>query len=80
MLRQLAFIPQHQFHVLVNFSGQDERVLAVLPNEAGKFRVVDQGKVIAEVNFEHNNCICCKGKLKRTVLSQLEHQIKNHYA
>ncbi|AYL97187.1 hypothetical protein [Mucilaginibacter celer] len=80
MLRRLAFIPQHQFHVLINFSKQDERVLAVLPNEAGRFRVVDQGNVIAEVDFDHDNCVCCKGRLKRKVLSQLSHQIKEHYA
>jgi hypothetical protein len=79
MLQQIAFIPQHQFHVLINFKN-DERAVAVLPNEAGRFRVVDQGKVIAEVNFDKNNSVtCCQGKLARGVITQLEHQIKSHY-
>ncbi|WP_183563918.1 hypothetical protein [Mucilaginibacter sp. SP1R1] len=80
MLQQIAFIPQHQFHVLINFKG-DERIIAVLPNEAGRFRVVDQGKVIAEVNFnQEQDFVCCQGKLEANIMTQLEHQIKNHYA
>jgi Fe-S cluster biogenesis protein NfuA len=80
MLQQIAFIPQHQFHVLINFSGEDERIVAVLPNDAGNFRVVDQGKTIAELNLDKGCCTCYKGKLKKNVMAQLEHQIKNHYA
>jgi hypothetical protein len=82
MLQQIAFIPQHQFHVLINFK-DDERIVAVLPNkEAGRFRVVDQGKVIAEVNFDRkkSNIVCCHGKLEDNIMAQLAHQIKNHYA
>jgi len=85
MLQPIAFIPQHQFHVLIDFK-DDERIVAVLPNEAGRFRVVDQGKVIAEVDLEKNkhNLVCCQGKLENNVLAQLEHQIiryyENHYA
>jgi len=80
MLRQIAFIPQHQFHVLVNFKG-DERVLAVLPNEAGEFRVVDQGKIIAEVNVnKDNNVVCSQGKLEDNIMLQLEYYIKSHYS
>jgi len=81
MLQQIAFIPQHQFHVLINFK-DDERIVAVLPNkEAGRFRVVDQGKVIAEVNFDRkkSNIVCCQGKLEDNIMAQLAHQIKNHY-
>ncbi|MFC0516977.1 hypothetical protein ACFFGT_22400 [Mucilaginibacter angelicae] len=80
MLQQIAFIPQHQFHVLINFSGEDERIVAVLPNEAGGFRVVDQGKIIAELNLNKGSCTCYKGKLKKDIMTQLERQIKNHYA
>lgn len=80
MLQQIAFMPQHQFHVLINFSGEDERILAILPNEAGNFRVVYQGKTIAELNLDKDGCTCYKGKLKKNVMAQLEHQIKNHYA
>ncbi|MDR6940479.1 hypothetical protein [Mucilaginibacter pocheonensis] len=79
MLQQIAFIPQHQFHVLINFK-DDERILAILPSEAGRFRVVDQGKVIAEVGFKEHSFICCQGKLDNNIMTQLEHQIKNHYA
>lgn len=80
MLRQIAFIPQHQFHVLINFK-DDERILAILPNEAGRFRVIDQGKVIAEVdcNNEHH-FICCRGELDDNIMAQLEQKIKNRYA
>jgi len=79
MLQQIAFIPQRQFHVLINFKN-DERVVAVLPNEAGKFRVVDQGKIIAEVNFDENrNVVCCQGKLEDKIMAQLAQHIKNHY-
>lgn len=79
MLQQIAFIPQHQFHVLINFRN-DERVVAVLPNEAGRFRVVDQGKVIAEVNItEDSNVVCCQGKLEDNIMAQLAYYIKSHY-
>jgi hypothetical protein len=81
MLQQIAFIPQHQFHVLINFKN-DERSVAVLPNEAGSFRVVDQGKIIAEVNFDkdRHSVVCCRGKLNHHVMSQLSNQIESHYA
>jgi len=80
MLQQIAFMPQHQFHVLINFKN-DERAVAVLPNEAGRFRVVDQGKVIAEVKLnEDKDFVCCRGKLKDSVMRQLANQIKNHYS
>ncbi|WP_184545214.1 hypothetical protein [Mucilaginibacter sp. FT3.2] len=79
MLQQIAFIPQHQFHVLINFRN-DERVVAILPNEAGKFRVIDQGKVIAEVNFnEDSSVVCCQGKLEDNIMAQLAYHIKSHY-
>ncbi|SDQ00236.1 hypothetical protein SAMN05428975_5318 [Mucilaginibacter sp. OK268] len=80
MLQQIAFIPQHQFHVLINFK-DDERIVAVLPNEAGRFRVVDQGKVIAEVDLDNSkhSVVCCQGKLEDNVLAQLKHQIIHHY-
>lgn len=80
MLQQIAFMPQHQFHVLIDFAGEDQRIVAVLPNEAGKFRVVDQGKIIAELNLNEGCCTCYKGKLRKNVMAQLEHQIKIHYA
>ncbi|WP_295717836.1 hypothetical protein [Mucilaginibacter sp.] len=80
MLQQIAFLPQRQFHVLINFKN-DERVVAILPNEAGKFRVVDQGKIIAEVNFDENrSVVCCQGKLEDNIMAQLAFHIKSHYA
>ena len=81
MLQQIAFIPQHQFHVLINFKN-DERAVAVLPNEAGKFRVVDQGKIIAEVNFDKNRrcVVCSRGRLANRIMAELAHHIKSYYA
>jgi hypothetical protein len=80
MLQQIAFIPQRQFHVLINFK-DDERIVAILPNEAGRFRVVDQGKIIAEVNFnEERDFVCSLGNLDDNIMAQLEYQIINHYA
>ncbi|MGF7037980.1 hypothetical protein [Mucilaginibacter lappiensis] len=80
MLQQIAFIPQRQFHVLINFK-DDERIVAILPNEAGRFRVVDQGKIIAEVNFnEECDFVCSLGNLDDNIMAQLEYHIKNRYA
>jgi hypothetical protein len=80
MLQQIAFIPQRQFHVLINFK-DDERIVAILPNEAGRFRVVDQGKIIAEVNFNKEcDFVCSQGNLDDNIMAQLEYQIKNRYA
>ena len=80
MRQQTSFYPERQFHVLVNFSN-DERSLAVLPNDDGKFLVVDQGKVLGEIGFDkHLNCVSCECELDDNILSQLNSEIRNHYS
>ena len=79
MGQQSAFYPEHQFHVLINFN-DDERSVAVLPDETGKFLVVDQGKVLGEIDFDkHFNCVCAKCELEAAILAQLNREIKGHY-
>jgi hypothetical protein len=80
MRQQSGFLPEHQFHVLINFK-DDERSLAVLPDEKGKFLVVDQGKVLGQLGFDkHLNCVSCHCELDATTLAQLNSEIKNHYS
>ena len=80
MRQQTSFYPERQFHILVNFSN-DERSLAVLPDDAGKFLVVDQGKVLGELGFDkHLNCASCECELDDNILSQLNSEIRNHYS
>ena len=80
MRQQTSFYPERQFHILVNFSN-DERSLAVLPDDTGKFLVVDQGKVLGELGFDkHLNCVSCECELDDNILSQLNSEIRNHYS
>ncbi|MDB5023705.1 MAG: hypothetical protein JWP78_1460 [Mucilaginibacter sp.] len=80
MRHQSAYYPEHQFHVLINFK-DDERSVAVLPDETGKFLVVDQGKVLGELGFDkHLNCVSCECALDETILKQLNSEIRNHYS
>ncbi|HEY4196597.1 MAG TPA: hypothetical protein VGM63_13730, partial [Mucilaginibacter sp.] len=68
------------FHILVNFSN-DERSLTVLPNDSGKFLVVDQGKVLGELGFDKQlNCVSCECELDDNILNQLHSEIRNHYS
>ncbi|MGZ3751851.1 MAG: hypothetical protein ACXVB0_16340 [Mucilaginibacter sp.] len=79
MKQQSAFYPEHQFHVLINFD-DDERSVAVLPDDAGKFLVVDQGKVLGQIDFDkHFNCVCAQCELEAAILAQLNKEIKDHY-
>jgi hypothetical protein len=80
MRQQTSFYPERQFHVLINFN-DDERSVAVLPNETGSFLVVDQGKVLGELGFDKQlNCVSCECELDETILSQLNSQIRNHFS
>ena len=80
MRQQTSFYPERQFHILVNFSN-DERSLAVLPDDAGKFLVVDQGRVLGELGFDkHLNCVSCECELDDNIVSQLNSEIRNHYS
>jgi hypothetical protein len=79
MLQQPAFMPQRQFHVLINLENK-ERHLTVLPNHKGRFRVIEQGKILGEVDYTpHNRCICSTGRLRKPVMHQLEKHIKDYY-
>jgi len=80
MIQRTAFYPERQFHLLINFN-DDERSLAVLPDNAGKFLVVDQGKVLGQLGFDkHLNCVSCDCELDDRIIHQLHVGIKNHYS
>lgn len=80
MLQQLGFMPQRQFHVLVNLANKEYN-LTVLPNASGRFCVIEQGKVLGEVDFTpQNKCVCSKGRLKKTMIHQLEDHIRSYYS
>lgn len=80
MLRSASFIPEHQFHVLINLKG-DDHCMAVLPNESGEFLVVEQGSVLGLLRFNKTGtCIANHGGLEAEALSQLTEEIKSHYS
>ena len=80
MLRASKFLPQRQFHLLINFNN-DERSVAVLPDETGKFLVVDQGRVLGELDYDKQlNCVSAKCELDKYILAQLNKGIRNHYS
>jgi hypothetical protein len=80
MLQQTEFMPQRQFHVLISNADREHR-LTVLPDQRGRFRVIEQGKVLGEVDFTpQHTCVRRKGRLKKSVVSQLENHIKNYYS
>ena len=80
MVRSSVFIPEHQFHVLIDHNG-DEHSVAVLPNEAGKFLIIDQGKTLGLLQFNSKgDCVSIHGHIEADVLSQLTSQIKDHYS
>ena len=80
MRQQTSFYPERQFHLLINFN-DDERSLAVLPDESGQFLVVDQGKVLGQLGFDkHLNCVSIECELDERIIHQLHAGIKNHYS
>lgn len=80
MIQQTAFRPEQQFHVLINFR-DDERSVAVLPDDAGTFLVVDQGQVLGQLGFDkHLNCVSCECELDEAILRQLNSEIRNHFS
>lgn len=79
MLQQSGFFPQRQFHVLINLPGE-ELNLTVLPHNDGHFRVIKHGEVLGEVDITPDQtCVRRSGKLKKSVMDQLEQHIKNYY-
>ncbi|MFI5160790.1 MAG: hypothetical protein ACHQHN_05905 [Sphingobacteriales bacterium] len=80
MITVSKFFPERQFHVLINFK-DDERSVAVLPNDAGNFLVVDQGIVLGQLDYDKQlNCVAAKCELDSTILSQLKRAIRNHFS
>lgn len=83
MLPKAEFNPEYQFHVLLNFA-DDLRSVAVVPSlpgrPSGRFLVVDQGKVLGHLLItEKQACVCYKGNIAPSIVSQLEDEIKGHY-
>lgn len=80
MMPRTKFYPQHQFHVLINFQ-DDERSVAVLPDDSGKFLVVDQGKVLGQFDFDkHLNCVSTYCHLDDNIIAQLNNGIRSHFS
>ncbi len=79
MDQQFAFLPEHQFHVLLKID-ETEHPVTVLPDEKGKFLIVDQGQVLGQVDFDRQfNCIAARGAVDVAILAQLNRHIKDHY-
>lgn len=80
MLPRTKFYPQRQFHLLINFKN-DERSVAVLPDDAGKFLVVDQGTVVGEFDYDKQlNCVSSHCHLDDNIIAQVKKGIRNHYS
>jgi hypothetical protein len=78
MSQQPAFMPQRQFHVLVN-DANEEHNITVLPDPTGNFKVIKGGEVLAEVTYTRKSKIVCyKGGLKQALMDQLEYHISNY--
>lgn len=78
MEQSTAFLPERQFHLLINFDKTDHNV-AVLPDRSGKFLVVDQGKVLGQMDFDRNfNCIAYQSELDAVTIAELNLKIKEH--
>lgn len=79
--QQSGFYPERQFHLLINFNN-DERSVALLPDETGKFLVIDQGKILGELGFDKQlNCVISELEdLDEAVLNQLNMGVKDHFA
>jgi hypothetical protein len=80
MSQQTGFMPQRQFHVLVNEANEDQ-LLTVMPDPEGNFRVIKQGEVLCEINYRpKSKFVCYKGKLKKALMDQLEQHINSYYS
>jgi len=74
------FYPQRQFHVLINFKN-DQRSVAVLPDDSGKFLVVDQGTVLGQFDYDTQlNCVSAYCQLDDSIITQVKKGIRNHYS
>jgi hypothetical protein len=79
MSQQSGFIPQRQFHILVN-DANVEHNLTVMPGMQNNFRVIKEGEVLGEVTYTpESKIVCYKGRLKKALMTQLEKHISNYY-
>lgn len=80
MSQQTGFMPQRQFHVLIN-DANEEHDFTLMPDVKGNFKVIKQGEVLGEVNCQPKSKITCyKGKLKQALMNQLEKHIDTYYS
>jgi hypothetical protein len=78
MSQQPGFMPQRQFHVLIN-DANEELNITVLPDPTGNFRVIKGGEILAEVNYTpKSKIVCYKGRLKQALMDQIENHISNY--
>ena len=80
MITRAKFHAQRQFHLLINFKN-DERSVAVLPDDAGKFLVVDQGTVLGEFDYDKQlNCVSTHCHLDDSIITQVKKGIRSHFS
>jgi hypothetical protein len=80
MSQSSGFMPQRQFHILVN-DANEEHTITVLPDPQGNFRVIKEGEILGEVNCTpKSKIVCYKGRIKQTLIEQLENHISNYYS
>jgi hypothetical protein len=80
MLSRSDFFPQQQFHLLIHFKN-DERSVAVLPNENNIFLVVDQGEVLGQFDYDKQlNCVSAHCRLDDNIIAQVNSGIRSHFS
>ena len=80
MLPRTKFYPQRQFHLLINFKN-DERSVAVLPDDSGNFLVVDQGKILGQFDYDKQlNCVSAHCHLDENIIAQVKKGIRSHFS
>ena len=80
MQPRARFYAQRQFHLLISFKN-DERSVAVLPDDAGKFLVVDQGTVLGEFDYDRQlNCVSTHCHLDDNIIAQVNKGIRSHFS
>ncbi len=79
MLQQLGFLPQRQFHVLVNLPGQQLN-LTIMPHYNKHFKVIEHGHLLGEIDLTSEyKCVRRSGNLNRNIVKQLEQHIADYY-
>jgi hypothetical protein len=80
MTQQSNFIPQRQFHVLVN-DANEEYNITMMPSKEGNFKVIKHGEVLGEVAYTpQKKVVAYKGRFKKRIMEQLEAHIHHYYS